>query len=90
MVEFAGYDGSYPRLCSGKLSIKVDGILYEVEDCLISQGSIVKDEDGSYGVTHESWFIWGEMLPDVLLPYLDKIEEIVNENVPYGCCGGCI
>lgn len=36
------------------------------------------------------WIIEDDELPDFLKPYAEKISEVFNENVPYGCCGGCL
>lgn len=45
MVEFVSYDGKYPCLCFGTLTIKVDGITYLFKNTLISGGGIfINDE----------------------------------------------
>ena len=28
-------------------------------------------------------------VPDFLKPYSNKLINVFNDNVPYGCCGGC-
>ena len=91
MIEFISYDGKWPNLCSGTLTIKVNGTLYELENVMISGGCIM-------GGPHTNWDMWAEQgswrldlqdYPD-LKPYEDEITNLVNENVEYGCCGGCI
>lgn len=41
-------------------------------------------------VTHGEWNIDVEYLPDEIKQYAHEINEVFNDNVDYGCCGGCI
>ena len=37
-IEFISYDGKYPNLCSGVLTLRVDGQIRQFDWCLISGG----------------------------------------------------
>lgn len=87
-IQFASYDGEYPTLCMGTLVIVVNGVVYRLKDVLRSGGSCSYYE--SCGTTQGKWTIFEENLPDELKQYADKIAKIVNENVEWGCCGGCM
>jgi hypothetical protein len=87
MVKFISYDGKWPSLCMGTLVIEVDGKKIELKDCLGSGGSIWFHDDYGGTVEHGEWSV---DLPKGLERYREEIEDCVNENVPWGCCGGCI
>ena len=90
-IEFVSYDGAWPNLCSGTLIIKVDGKTYSFKYAMISGGHIC-------GGPHTDWDMWSEQGPwelnleehPELEQYKEEITRVVNENVPQGCCGGCI
>lgn len=88
MVEFVSYDGKWPNLCSGTLILKINGkeIVFP-KYCMCSGGSAGFTGDWEAVVTKGPWTV---DVPDELLDYKEKIEEAVNDNVPWGCCGGCI
>jgi len=91
MVEFVSYDGKWPCLCHGTLIIKVDGKIYSFRNAMISGGCIM-------GGPSTDWNMWSEQGPweldleehPELEQYKEEITRAVNENVEYGCCGGCI
>lgn len=90
MVKFISYDGKYPNLCRGTLVIEVNGKRYELKYVIQSGGQVTFDEDWSADIVSGEWYIDSDDLPDELKPYREEIEEVVNDNIPYGCCGGCI
>lgn len=47
------------------------------------------DYTDSY-VDKAPWIIRKDSLPEHLKPFADEISELFNDNVPYGCCGGCL
>lgn len=84
IVEFVSYDGHYPCLCSGTLVLRIDGKIVELKGCLVSGGGLSED----YEAYQDEWSI--DFLPEELKPLKDIITDLVNENVEFGCCGGCI
>ena len=55
---------------------------------LISGGKVWFDENMNEHVEEGDWIV--ENLPEKFEPYRKEIEEVVNANVPKGCCGGCV
>ena len=89
MVEFVSYDGKYPCLCMGTLTIRVDGKTYKFEHAMISGGHICRDDAWNMEAEEGDWEVNLREHPE-LEPYKEEITRLVNENVEHGCCGGCI
>lgn len=88
MVKFVSYNGAYPNLCSGKLILNIDGNDIEFPDfCMHSGGYVSFDEDWNEHVSYGDWTV---DVPEEYAHLTNEIEKCVNENVPCGCCGGCI
>ena len=87
MVKFISYDGKYPNLCRGALTLDIDGRIYIFDHALSSGGTCSFDADWCPEVTQGAWLvnlpIWAER-------YRDEIEYLVEINIPHGCCGGCL
>lgn len=105
-VKFVSYTGRYPNLCSGVLTLEINGKEYKFGHNYMnpnwkteknfptfwhSGGSCgfsydYSDEYTNYG----EWEIDVDELPEELKPYAAEIDEVFNNNVPNGCCGGCL
>jgi len=88
-VKFVSYDGKYPNLCSGALTLNVDGIDIKFPDyCLSSGGHVSFDAEWNCDITTGAWAIstFPENFPVELQ---QEATDVVNENVRFGCCGGC-
>lgn len=70
----------------GHLVIRVEGKIRHLNNALRSGGGITNDYEE---VIEGPWEVDLEDYPD-LEPYKKEITDVVNENVGYGCCGGCI
>lgn len=96
-VEFVSYDGSYPNLCGGLLILKVNGKEYQFHPYKRCQDAQIHREfwqsgggfDLDYRPYRGEWIIDIDKLPEELKPYAYDIDRIFNENVKFGCCGGC-
>lgn len=89
MVEFVSYDGAYPNLCTGQLVLKINGQVREFSrHCLQSGGTVWFDNDWNAHIENGRWSI--DLPPEDLEPLRKEIEECINENIPHGCCGGCV
>lgn len=88
-IEFVSYDGENPNLCSGTLIVKVDGEERKVNCKLISGGSIKCNKNWDCIVEQGAWTI---EFKDYAFSKKEQkyITKLVNKNVPFGCCGGCI
>lgn len=85
-VIFVSYDGEYPDLCSGELILCVNGKIYS--SVKLSSGGFCEISDDEELVGKGAWDI--AYAPKELADYLDEIRQVVNENIEWGCCGGCI
>lgn len=102
-ITFVSYTGGYPNLCSGILTLKIDGkevkfgwdyLGLEKDNCQkyflpfwCSGGGCYSDWSGAY---QNEWRFDFDDIPEKYQKYADEIAEVFNENVPWGCCGGCI
>ena len=100
-VKFISYTGEYPNLCSGDLTLEIDGekvIFGSVYDSRMSKRKGVYPEfwhsggyiSANYEAYTGEWKIDAAEIPEEYRKYASEIEEVFNANVPYGCCGGCI
>lgn len=100
-IKFISYTGQYPNLCRGILTLELDGIemtfgdLYgnpktDYDRFWSSGGGCIEDVDGGYHVELGKWRLVKERLAKELVPYGDLLIKVFNENVEYGCCGGCV
>ena len=104
-IKFVSYTGKYPNLCSGILTLLIDGV-----QCKFGHSFWDNDNDNeeypsfwssggncgfhnnyseSYVNTGE-WIINEEDLPKQFRKYVKEIDEVFNSNVRNGCCGGCL
>ena len=99
-VEFVDYTGEFPCLCSGEVTLKIDGQV--VEFCryksdsretgkpylrLTSGGRCYFDDEWNDHVEDGPWSI---DLDPRYTELEDEILEVINSNIPWGCCGGCL
>ena len=85
------YDGEYPNLCSGDLTVTVDGVVLKFGNVLVSGGSVWFTEDWDEMVEDGPWTMdedaWPKNFPANLV---EEVMYRINEEIPHGCCGGCI
>jgi hypothetical protein len=89
-LKFVSYNGKYPNLCSGTLTIRLNGKRISMENALASGGKCRITADYEEHVTMGDWEVIEHKLPTSARPYITEITALVNEKVPRGCCGGCI
>ncbi len=81
--RFVSYDGDYPNLCSGTLVFRLGNKEYSWDRCLKSGGGL----DDDYNAYEGPWTV--EFPEDFQEGWRAAVTKMVNEHVPYGCCGGC-
>lgn len=105
-VKFVKYTGKYPNLCAGALILNIDGenvyfgSRFAFENA-VRDKQIDKIPSAFYSAFWESgakcrddyrseWQIDYNCIPDEYKPYAAEINKAFNDNVQWGCCGGCI
>ena len=89
-VKFVSYTGKYPTLCSGKLTLLIDGENVEfdgIKDRFLASGGFIS---GDYYAYTGEWVICIDDIPEKYRKYAYEIDRVFNEHVPHGCRGGCI
>lgn len=84
------YDGEYPCLCMGNLTVTINGKAWKFpEYCLRSGGSVWFDDDLDEHVEMGEWSVneWPDGFPEELK---DEVLDAINREIPPGCCGGCV
>lgn len=104
-IKFISYTGKYPNLCSGVLTLEIDGVEvrfghnYDNFDTLedgnyekfwMSGGSASFDEDYNGVVETDAWELDIDSLDERFWDIADELIDVFNENVDFGCCGGCL
>ena len=98
-VEFVSYTGKWPNLCSGILTLRIYGKEHRfgygsgMHEPFWSSGGSCSFPNGYGGnpyVSERPWIIDAERLADAFKPLAPEIDEVFNNNVLFGCCGGCI
>lgn len=95
-VKFVSYDGKYPCLCMGTLILEIDGTKHsfgnkgKFPEFWSSGGTHGFTSDWEVNVTDGEWIINVDEIPEQFRQYANEIDKVFNDNVTYGCCGGCI
>lgn len=104
MVEFVSYTGKYPNLCSGVLTLCIDGEEVRFghdyfeswktdgnyDEFWSTGGACGFYADGEDYIDHDEWQLIESNLPEKYKPYSEELINVFNENVRCGCCGGCL
>lgn len=71
------------------MEVWVDGQYYDFGDhCLHSGGYVTFDDEWNEEVGEGDWVIsFPNNFPE---EYKSAVYDKVNEEIPHGCCGGCI
>jgi hypothetical protein len=85
------YTGKYPNLCSGKLTVTINGKEYEFPDhCLSSGGCCCWDSQNKEEILSEGRWTVHEWPSDFPEEYENETLTAINDKIPHGCCGGCL
>ena len=104
MVEFVSYTGKYPNLCRGVLTLCIDGEEVRFghdyfeswktdgnyDEFWATGGTCGFYADGEDYVDHDEWQLVKSNLPEKYKLYGEELINVFNENVRWGCCGGCL
>lgn len=92
MIKFISYTGKFPNLCSGTLTVEHDGTQYEINGnkAFYTGGNVSFSAGWEEDIEIGAWGVFADELPPELEEHWEKVEEIMNDNVQHGCCGGCI
>lgn len=84
------YDGGFPNLCSGSLTVLIGKTEWEFPSfCLSSGGSVSFTPEWDEMVGRGPWSVsdWPPGFPEDMK---GAVTDAINDSIPYGCCGGCV
>jgi len=94
-IEFINYTGECVNWCRGILTLKLDGLQFTFGDnkkCdyprFWRSGGGCNFDTGE--VYEGKWQLDWDSLPEDIQPFGKELIECMNNNVKFGCCGGCI
>lgn len=93
MVKFVKYTGEFPNLCSGNLTLEIDGetVTFDgIRERFWCSGGKVSFVWGNDNVETGEWIIHEREIPAKYRKYASEIAAVFRENVRKGCCGGCL
>ena len=96
-IKFISYDGDYPNLCRGTLTLEIDGevVKFGGKDNYpsfweSSGGVSFSDDYVEAYVSSGEWVLSDYDMPDKFKPIKHELIKVMNDYVEHGCCGGCI
>lgn len=97
-VEFVSYDGEFPNLCTGTLTVRIDdkivtfGYYNECDyGCFWYSGGCVSFEGDECFIDQQPWkFDTLKEFPAELADCYEELCQLFHDNVEMGCCGGCL
>ena len=97
-IEFVNYTGAWPSLCAGILTLIIDGetvtfgpftsVEKPMYDRFWRSGGYTNWATGE--VVERGWCVCADELPEQYRAYADEIRDVMDANIPHGCCGGCL
>lgn len=95
-VKFVSYDGRWPNLCCGMLTLEIAGhvVTFGENSSQGTKGRYPKfwSSGGACSMScidKDQWEIYVERLPEEYRQYAEEIDAVMNGNIEHGCCGGC-
>lgn len=97
-VKFISYTSLPYALCQGLLILEIEGRVikfgydgkHHYAPRFWFSGGHIECDDWGMSPISAPWIIDAEALPEKYRPYAEEIGKVFNENVEWGCCGGCI
>jgi hypothetical protein len=89
VLAFVSYDGDYPNLCSGILTLSLNGTEIVFPHYCLHTGGVCCWNGEDEIITQGPWSIdeWPDGFPEELK---EEATKLVNDNVEHGCCVGCM
>lgn len=84
------YDGEYPNLCSGTLTIRINGEeVYNKKRCCEPLGCEVYVDDNNLEHVNKGTLLWKE---NEAKQFSEELQDTVKKKLQLFdcCCGGCI
>lgn len=85
------YSYSKYALCCGDIEVHIIPLKKTFTDIFLSSGGQIVSEDNEWCSMYAETGPWDVILPDDFPgEYSEELKELINTEIPWGCCGGCI